>query len=144
MPEISEAEALEYHAYVTWRGNVCSDVNIREFTLTIDTNTDGKNQGPNPTEVLLAAVGGCMIVNYGRLSRKMGLKIDSIKINLYAKRPKMLPKVSEIRYDVQIKSNEDIKKLEHLRKLAEKNGTVFNTIRNGTKIFGTLKVISGE
>ena len=56
----------------------------------------------------------------------------------------MLPKVSEIRYDVQIKSNEDIKKLEHLRKLAEKNGTVFNTIRNGTKIFGTLKVISGE
>lgn len=135
------SEVLKYRAHVIWKGNVSSEASIRTFTLNIDTSTDGWNIGPNPTEVLLAAIGGCMIVNYGRLSKKMKLKIDEITIDIIAERPKLNPKVTKINYTIKIKSNEDPKKLKHLRKLAEKNGTVFNTVKKGTLIEGNLKII---
>ena len=132
---------LMYKAHVFWKGNVASEVSIRKFTLHLDTNTDGWDTGPNPTETLLAALGGCMIVNYGRLSRKMNLKIDEIRIDIVAERPKLNPKVTKINYTIKIKSNEDPKKLNHLRRLAEKNGTVFNTVRKGTVVEGNLEII---
>ncbi|MCD6513753.1 MAG: OsmC family protein [Candidatus Odinarchaeota archaeon] len=136
-----ESEVLKYHAYVKWRGNVQSEVTIRHFNLVVDTKTDGNDEGPNPTEVLLAAIGGCMIVNYGRLSRKMNLKIESIEIDIDAERPKMKAKVTKIKYKIRIRSNESYEKIERLKELVERNGTVFNTIKEGTEIVGNLEVV---
>ncbi|MGQ4834302.1 MAG: OsmC family protein [Candidatus Asgardarchaeia archaeon] len=134
-------EILKYHAYVKWRGNVQSDISIRHFNLIVDTNTDGYDKGPNPTEVLLAAIGGCMIVNYGRLSRKMNLKIESIEIDIDAERPKMKAKVTKIKYKIRIKSSESYEKLERLKELVERNGTVFNTVKEGTELIGNLEIV---
>ena len=136
-----EPQMLKYHAHVKWRGNVQSEISIRHFKLIIDTNTDGNDEGPNPTETLLAALGGCMIVNYGRLSKKLHLKIDSIEIDIEAERPKMKAKVTKIKYKVKIKSNEPYEKLERLRELAERNGTVFHTVKEGTELVGNLEVV---
>ncbi len=68
---------LEYKAKLEWDGNVGSEARVREFAFFIDTNTDGNNRGPNPTEMLLSAIGGCLMVNWGRLIKKMRLDVKA-------------------------------------------------------------------
>ena len=144
MPSLEKlkSDVLKYSVHITWKGNVASEANIRKFSLIMDTDTDGRDTGPNPTEVLLSAFGGCMMVNYGRISKKMHLKIDETKISLVAERPQMTPKITKIKYTVKIKSDEDPKKLKRLRRLVEENGTVFNTVKNGTELEGIFEIDS--
>lgn len=115
-------ERLEYQAELTWDGNVGSRAKVREFEFSIDTNTDGFNKGPNPTEYLLAALGGCLTVNWGRLIKKMRLNVESMKITVSGWRSRDEPQLKEIRYKVRIVTNEPEKKILRVKELAENMG----------------------
>jgi len=121
-------ERLEYKAELRWDGNVGSEAKVREFSFRIDTNTDGHNAGPNPTEYLLAAIGGCLIVNWGRLIKKMRLKVKGIEITVSGWRDRKEPQLKEITYKIRIVTDEPEKKILRVKELAEKYGTVFNTV----------------
>ncbi|AEC52608.1 OsmC/Ohr family stress-inducible protein [Pyrococcus sp. NA2] len=136
-------ERLEYKAELEWDGNVGSKVRVREFTFNIDTNTDGHNTGPNPTEYLLSAIGGCLIVNWGRLIKKMRLNVKGFKVEVKGWRTKDEPELKEITYRITILTNEPEKKILRVKELAEKYGTVFNTVGK-EKIKGEVKIIRPE
>ena len=133
-------ERLEYKAELRWDGNVGSEAKVREFSFRIDTNTDGHNAGPNPTEYLLAAIGGCLIVNWGRLIKKMRLKVKGIEITVSGWRDRKEPQLKEITYKIRIVTDEPEKKILRVKELAEKYGTVFNTV-GAEKIRGEVEVV---
>ncbi|ACS33337.1 OsmC family protein [Thermococcus gammatolerans] len=133
-------ERLEYNAELKWDGNVGSEAKVREFSFRIDTNTDGNNTGPNPTEYLLAAIGGCLTVNWGRLIKKMRLKVDGMEITVSGWRDRKEPQLREITYEVCIVTDEPEKKILRVKELAEKYGTVFNTV-GAKKIKGKVEII---
>ncbi len=133
-------EYLEYQAELKWDGNVGSEVKVREFSFRIDTNTDGHNTGPNPTEYLLAAIGGCLTVNWGRLIKKMRLKVDGMEITVSGWRDRKEPQLREITYRIRIVADEPEKKILRVKELAEKYGTVFNTV-GAKKIKGKVEII---
>ncbi len=130
-------ERLEYSAHLKWDGNVGSEAKVREFTFYIDTNTDGYNKGPNPTEYLLAAIGGCLTVNWGgRLIKKMRLDVKGFEVEVKGWRGLDEPQLKEITYKITVFTNEDEKKIMRVKELAEKYGTVFNTVGGAEKIRG--------
>ncbi|AMM54850.1 OsmC family protein [Pyrococcus kukulkanii] len=133
-------ERLEYQVELEWDGNVGSEAKVREFSFRIDTKTDGHNSGPNPTEYLLAAIGGCLTVNWGRLIKKMRLKVESMEITVYGWRDRKEPQLKEITYKIRIVTNEPEKKILRVKELAEKYGTVFNTVGAG-KIKGDVEIV---
>ena len=133
-------ERLEYKTELKWDGNVGSGVRVRKFEFSIDTETDGHNTGPNPTEYLLAAIGGCLTVNWGRLIKKMHLDIKDLRIEVKGWRGLDGPQLREITYKITIVTNEDKKKILKVKELAEKYGTVFNTV-GAEKIKGEVKII---
>jgi len=133
-------ERLEYRAELEWDGNVGSEAKVREFSFRIDTNTDGNNTGPNPTEYLLAAIGGCLAVNWGRLIKKMRLKVGGMEITVSGWRDRKEPQLREITYKVRIVTDEPEKKILRVKELAEKYGTVFNTV-GAEKIKGKVEII---
>lgn len=112
---------------------------MREFGFSIDTNTDGHNAGPNPTEYLLAAIGGCLTVNWGRLIKKMHLDIKELRIEVKGWRSLDEPQLKEIAYKITLVTNEEKKKLLKVKELAEKYGTVFNTM-GAEKIKGEVEI----
>ncbi|AIU69982.1 OsmC-like stress-induced protein (OsmC) [Thermococcus eurythermalis] len=133
-------ERLEYNAELKWDGNVGSEVKVREFSFRIDTNTDGHNTGPNPTEYLLAAIGGCLTVNWGRLIKKMRLKVGGMEITVSGWRDRKEPQLREITYRIRIVTDEPEKKILRVKELAEKYGTVFNTV-GAEKIKGEVEMV---
>ena len=133
-------ERLEYKTELNWDGNVGSRVRVRKFEFSIDTETDGNNAGPNPTEYLLAAIGESLTVNWGRLIKKMRLDIKDLRIEVKGWRGLDGPQLREITYKITIVTNEDKKKILKVKELAEKYGTVFNTV-GAEKIKGEVKII---
>lgn len=131
---------LEYKAKLEWDGNVGSEARVREFAFFIDTNTDGNNRGPNPTEMLLSAIGGCLMVNWGRLIKKMRLKVEDMRIEVNGWRGLEEPQLKEITYKITITTGEDEKKILRVKELAEKYGTVFNTV-GAEKINGEVEIV---
>ena len=131
---------LEYRAELEWDGNVGSTARVREFTFKIDTNTDGHNAGPNPTEYLLSAIGGCLTVNWGRLIKKMRLNVEEMSITVEGWRNLREPQLQEITYRVRVVTDEPEKKILRVKELAEKYGTVFNTVGK-EKIKGEVEIV---
>lgn len=131
---------LEYKAKLEWDGNVGSEVKVREFAFFIDTNTDGNNRGPNPTEMLLSAISGCLMVNWGRLIKKMRLDVKALNVEVRGWRGLEEPQLKEITYKITITTGEDEKKILRVKELAEKYGTVFNTV-GAEKINGEVEIV---
>ena len=46
---------------------------------------DGKNRGPKPSELFLAALAACQETTYGIYAEEMGIKIDKISVTLTGK-----------------------------------------------------------
>jgi putative redox protein len=133
-------ERLEYSAHLKWDGNVGSFARVRQFTPRTDTNTDGNDEGPLPAEYLLTAIGGCLTINWGRLIKKMRLDVKDMEITVSGWRNLDEPQLQEIKYHVRIVTDEPEKKIMHIKRLAEKYGTVFNTV-GAEKIKGDVEII---
>ncbi|WP_297461416.1 OsmC family protein [Thermococcus sp.] len=136
-------ERLEYIVELEWDGNVGSFARVREFAFTIDTNTDGGYKGPNPTEYLLSAIGGCLTVNWGRLIKKMHLNVEEMSIEVRGWRNLKEPQLQEITYRVRIVTDAPEKKILRIKELSEKYGTVFNTVGK-EKINGEIEIVHPE
>ena len=136
-------EKLEYGIKAKWDGGVGAFIKVRHFSLRTDSNTDGGDEGPLPAEMLLSALSGCLMINWGRLIRKMRLRVEDLEIEVSGWRNLNEPQLQEINYLVRVKTPEPKEKIERIKALAEKYGTVFNTIGE-EKIRGKVEIITQE
>jgi putative redox protein len=113
---------------------------VRHFALRTDTNTDGSDEGPLPAEYLLTAIGGCLTINWSRLIKKMRLNVKDMEITVSGWRNLDEPQLQEITYKVRIVTDAPEKKVMRVKELAEKYGTVFNTV-GAEKIKGEVEII---
>jgi len=134
------AEKLEYKITAVWNGNVGTYIQVRHFNLRTDSNTDGGDEGPLPAEMLLSALSGCLMINWGRLIKKMHLRVEDLQIIVSGWRNLNEPQLQEITYIIRIKTSETRERIEKVKNLAEKYGTVFNTIGK-EKIKGQIEIV---
>ena len=65
-------------------GDTRVSVSARDFELTIDEPEDlgGTNQGPNPVEFVLGALGGCLSIVGHTVADEMQLEIEHLEVDL--------------------------------------------------------------
>ena len=70
------------------QGGFHTRVSMRNHSLASDQlfGFDGRNQGPKPSELLLAALAACQETTYRIYAEEMGIKIDKIAVTLIGKR----------------------------------------------------------
>jgi len=73
-----------YKAQTKWLGGRKAMTAIREFKISIDEPLElkGTNTAPNPVELLLAALGGCVALTYCGYAKKLKVDIENLVINL--------------------------------------------------------------
>ncbi|MGV6851475.1 MAG: OsmC family protein [bacterium] len=106
--------------------------------LLIDTDKKGRDDAFNPAELLLAALAACILKNIERVAPMIHFEYRAVNIRVHGTRQDSPPKMLQIDYEIVMQSNESEHKLNLLHENIRKYGTVYNTIKTGTELNGTL------
>ncbi|MEN9992649.1 MAG: hypothetical protein RLY83_219 [Actinomycetota bacterium] len=118
-----------------------SQVSAKETLLTIDTSMAGRLDALNPVELLLAALSACIIKGIERVAGTLGIEYDSVHVALTAHRPEDEARIDDIGYVITVGTSADQAKLELLHKNLMKFGTIYNTVKSGTRLSGEIKAL---
>lgn len=115
-----------------------STVRMKDATFSIDTSPTGVPDVPNPVELLLAALAACLIKGVERVAPTLGVEYSNLEVQLEAHRPSEEPRIEDINYVVRLTTESNQGKLDLLHKNLMKFGTIFNTVKSGTRLEGRV------
>lgn len=129
-----------------------AETKIREFKVYIDEPLElrGTNTAPNPVELLLAALGGCIALTYNGYAKKFGIEIENLVINLEGdmipggwvdKQGRKRRGFKNIRYEVQMRTEVSKEQIIQLYKLVEEKCPVSDMLVNQTEVKGKIIAI---
>jgi uncharacterized OsmC-like protein len=110
----------------------------KESSIALDTDLAGRRDAFNPAELLLAALGACMLKGIERVVPILRFELRGVHVRLHAVRQDVPPQLESIDYEIVVDSDEPDRRLELLHENVKRYGTVFNTIAHGTKMSGRL------
>ena len=112
----------------------------------------GTDQGMNPGEVLLVALGTCQEIMYSAFAAVLDIELDELKITcrgnldlhgMLALDEKVPAGFSEIRFETQIKSSESPEKIRALIDMAQEHCPLLDTITRAVPTKGSA-YLNGE
>jgi putative redox protein len=132
---------------LTWKGDVASEIKIRDHIVTTDSNSDegGRNLGPAPTELFLAALGGCIMINASRIVKKMRIELKNVRMRILGIKEQNDRPSSFVQLNVDAAVDADAvdrARLEKPLRLAEADCTVSNTLRDA--VASAVRLVWGE
>ena len=142
-----------YKAETKWIEGSKTETKIRDFKISIDEPLEfkGTNTAPNPVELLLAALGGCVILANRGYAKKFGLNIEDLIVNLEGD---MIPGgwldeqgrqrrgFKQIRYEVQIRTKAPEERVRQLHELVEKKCPLHDILSNRTEIKSKIDIVN--
>jgi len=128
---VADKPALTYQVTATRLDDAHARITARGHELTLNIKKGSGEAGFNAAETLLAALGACLLTNVNAIGAKMRLRIDEARVEFEAVRSDNPPGLTEIRYQLILKSPEAAEKLQELADLCFKWGTVTNTLIHG-------------
>jgi uncharacterized OsmC-like protein len=115
------------------------DAQCKDASLILDTALAGRRDAFNPAELLLAALGACMLKGIERVMPMLKFNLRGVSVTLHAVRQDVPPRIESIDYEILVDTDESERRLELLHENVRKYGTVYNTIAPGTQLRGTLQ-----
>ncbi len=131
-----------------------SRASLRQHSLTIDEPAalGGTDSGPNPVELILAALGSCQEITYRAFATALGIPLDSVRVELtgdidlrgfFAVDPAVRPGYEAIRGQVHLESPAAPERLEQLRQAVNGHCPVLDILANPVPIALELVVAGG-
>ena len=129
---------MEYNVTTTSRAGADSRAVAKQASIVLDTDMAGRVDAFNPAELLLAAVGTCMLKSMQRIIPMIKFEMQGAEIRLHGVRQDIPPKIEEITYEITVDTDESDQRLALLHKNIRKYGTISNTIAEATNLTGTI------
>lgn len=111
----------------------------KQAELVLDTDLAGRQDAMNPVELLLSALAACMLKGLERVTPMLKFRIDGAEVSLEAVRQDAPPKLTLIRYEIVVDSDESDQRLDLLHRNILKYGTISNTLGGAVPLEGTLR-----
>lgn len=126
---------------------------IRTHRLEIDEPKDlgGTDKGPNPVELVLAALGSCQEIVLKFYGQKLGVDVKSVETTVegdldlggFLGVPNVRPGFQKITASTKLIAKGDPDKIRELLRIAEERCPVLDIIKNGVPIQITIKQEEG-
>ncbi len=129
---------MEYNVTTSSRAGEDSRAVAKQASIVLDTDMAGRADAFNPAELLLAAVGTCMLKSMQRIIPMIKFEMQGAEIKLHGVRQDIPPKIEEITYEITVDTEESDQRLALLHKNLRKYGTIYNTISGATALSGTI------
>jgi len=111
----------------------------KDACIAIDAALDGRLDAFNPAELLLAAVGACMLKSIERVAPILKFQYRGVHIVVHGERQDAPPKMARITYRIVVDTDEDDHRLALLHRNVQQFGTVYNTVAGGTSLEGRIE-----
>ena len=121
------------------------ETQIRQFRLTVDepASGGGTDAGPNPVELVLAALASCQEITYRIYAEVLGIPLEAVSIKiegnldlrgLYAVKDGVRPGFQNIRGTVRLKSSASSAELVRLKQNVDAHCPVLDILRSGVPV----------
>jgi putative redox protein len=128
-----------------------SEVSIRQHRLAADEPAalGGADSGPNPVELILAALGTCQEITYRAYATALGIPLDSVSVELtgdidlrgfFAVDESVRPGYQNIRGTVNIESSAGEAELQKLRAVVDAHCPVLDILTNKVPVSLNLSI----
>lgn len=116
-----------------------SVAHCKAASVTVDSSSAGRTDAFNPAELLLAALGACMLKNIERIAPMLRFSFSGVRITLHGERHDSPPRMQRIVYRIVVDTHESEHRLELLHRNLQQFGTIYNTLAAATTIEGTIE-----
>ena len=117
-----------------------SEAKIRQFSLTVDEppNLGGSDAGPNPVELVLAALATCQEITYRAYAAALGVPLESVSVRLdgvldlrgfFAVDERVRPGFTGVQGTVTLKSSATKEELAKLKEVVDAHCPVLDILR---------------
>lgn len=123
---------------------------IRQFELTMDEpiSLGGSNRGPNPVEVVLAALGTCQEIVFAVYAAALGIQLDQVEVLVegdidsrgFFGVAEVNPGFSEVRYLVRLESPEPPERLRELVEQVKQHCPVLDILQRPLPVTERVEV----
>lgn len=122
---------------------------IRTHNIQIDEPEElgGTDKGPNPVEIVLAALGSCQAIVLKFYGQKLGVDVKSVETTVdgeidlggFFGTSKARPGFQNIKATTRIKAKGDPEKIQELLNIAQERCPVLDILRNGVPVEVQIK-----
>lgn len=148
--EDPEAGRGSFATVTEWVDGARARTTARSFSIDTDEPEPlgGTDEGVDPMELLLAAVGTCLQIGWVTQAAKRDIDLRSLRIEVegdYDLRgyldldADVRPGFSRLRYTVDVDADADDGVLEEIRQAAEATSPMFDNARNGAPVAGEVR-----
>jgi uncharacterized OsmC-like protein len=127
-----------------------SETKIRQFSVTVDEppSLGGTDAGPNPVELVLAALATCQEITYRAYATALGIPLDGVAVKLegtldlrgfFAVKDGVRAGFSEVRGTVELKSSASAADLAKLKDVVDAHCPVLDILRAPVPVAIALK-----
>lgn len=135
------AAAVTFRASSQQVAGLWSRVDLRHFTLDVDEPAalGGSDRGPNPVELILAALASCQEITYRLYADRLGIPLDGVRVSLEgdidlrgftAADAAVRPGFGAIRGRVELDSSAAREDLERLKETVDRHCPVLDIVGN--------------
>ena len=110
----------------------------KDAEVVLDTDLAGRRDAMNPVELLLSALTACMLKGIERVTPMLKFDLTGAWVELEAIRQDVPPKLTLIRYRIEVASRESDARLDLLHRNVLKYGTISNTLSGAVPMEGVL------
>lgn len=111
---------------------------IKNATISFGTTKATAESLPNPAELFLGAFASCLLKNVERFSGLLKFEYDKASVHVTAVRMEHPPRLDDVRYELEIVSDDENLNLELLKRNIEKFGTIYNSVGKSCTISGEI------
>lgn len=108
-------------------------------TVALDADTAGRTDALNPAELLLAAVGACMLKGIERVAPMLRFRLEGAAVHLHGVRQDAPPRMLRIAYELVVDTDEPDRRLDLLHENLKKFGTIYNTVAAAVELTGQIR-----
>ena len=112
----------------------------RDAEFRVDTGVDPSDDLFGPADLLGGAFAACLLKNVERFSHILPFRYQGASVRVILEREQRPPRISRIRYELRLVTDEPEQRVELLERNLVRFGTIYNTLSRACDVSGEIVV----
>lgn len=132
------AASTTYRVHGVSRPGGHGNIRCNATDITPDTGSSTDGIRPGPADLLCASLAACLLKNIERYSEMLPFQYETATVDVEAERQDTPPKMTRMRYRIEIVTDEPQQRVDLLHRNIRKYGTITNTLATACELTGEI------